>query len=115
MARPSRRSHRRRRLLARQASELRAELDHTLRPRRLKNRDNHRIVGELAWHNRRGSLLRFLDDPAVEPTNNSAERGLRVAVIARKVSHCSHNARGTNAYATLKTIAVTARQRGIEP
>ncbi|MCX7018446.1 MAG: transposase [Candidatus Sumerlaeota bacterium] len=69
---------------AQQASELRAELDHALRPRRLKNRDNRRIVGELAWHNRRGSLLRFLDDPVVEPTNNRAERALRPAVIPKR-------------------------------
>ncbi|MCX7020646.1 MAG: transposase, partial [Candidatus Sumerlaeota bacterium] len=58
---------------------------------------------------------RFLDDPAVEPTNNRAERALRPAVIARKVSHCSRNDCGANAYATFNTIAVTARQRGIMP
>jgi hypothetical protein len=32
--------------------------------------------------------------PEIEPTNNSAERGLRSAVIPRKVSHCSKNERG---------------------
>jgi transposase len=31
-------------------------------------------------------LLRFLEEPLVEPTNNRVERGLRPAVIARKVS-----------------------------
>ena len=30
----------------------------------------------------RGNLLRFLDDPSIEPTNNRAERALRPAVIA---------------------------------
>ena len=38
--------------------------------------------------------MRFLDDPLIEPTNNRAERALRPAVIARKVSQCSKNLQG---------------------
>ncbi len=34
------------------------------------------------------TMLRFLHEPGVEPTNNRAERALRPAVIARKVSQC---------------------------
>ena len=51
-----------------------------------------RLQNELGWHDDRGNLLRFLDDPSIEPTNNRAERALRGAVIARKVSHCWKNA-----------------------
>ena len=56
--------------------------------------DNYRLQNELGWHDDQGSLLRFLDDPSIEPTNNRAERALRGAVIARKVSHCSKNGGG---------------------
>lgn len=45
----------------------------------------------------RGNLLRFLRVEGLEPTNNRAERALRPAVIARKVSHCSKNQRGAEA------------------
>ncbi len=44
---------------------------------------------ESALQHDRGRLLRFLKEEGLEPTNNRAERDLRPAVIARKVSHCS--------------------------
>lgn len=98
---------------ASRGAQLKQDLDRLLRPRKLRNRANQTLIDGLGWHHRRGNLLRFLDDPAVEPTNNRAERVLRAAVIARKVSHCSRNSRGANTYATLKTIAATAVQRMI--
>ena len=69
-------------------------MTYQLRDRRLKDPDNQRLLNELGWHHDRGNLLRFLADPRIEPTNNRAERALRPAVIARKVSQCSKNARG---------------------
>ena len=45
------------------------------------------------------------------PTNNRAERILRPAVIARKVSHCSKNQRGADAYAAFVSIAQTAHKK----
>ena len=77
-----------------EAEALQAELTYQLRDRRLKDPDNQRLLNELGWHHDRGNLLRFLADPRVEPTNNRAERALRPAVIARKVSQCSKNAPG---------------------
>jgi transposase len=79
---------------AAQAQQLQHVITHHLRDRPLKDPDNRRLLNELGWHHDRGNLLRFLDDPRVEPTNNRAERALRPAVIARKVSQCSKNARG---------------------
>ena len=96
-------------------AKLKTELTRLLRPRQLRNRANQTLINELGWHHERGSLLRFLDHPEVEPTNNRAERMLRGAVIARKISHCSRNDRGAHAYATLKSIATTAAQRMIHP
>jgi transposase len=79
----------------------------------LDDPDNQRLLDKIGWHPAGGNLLRFLDQPDVaEPTNNRAERILRPAVIARKVSHCSKNADGANAYAAFKTITETARKRG---
>ena len=54
-----------------------------------------------------GSLLRFLDDPSIEPTNNRAERASRLAMIARKVSHCTKTARGTAAFEAWTSVLAT--------
>lgn len=84
--------------------------DH-LRDRRLSDRDNQRLLNELGRCHDAGSLLRFLDDPSIEPTNNRAERALRPAVIARKVSQCTKNTRGTRAFeawtSVLRTLSRT--------
>jgi transposase len=93
------------------AQHLRDALTHHLRDRPLRDSDNQRLLNELGWHHDRGNLLRFLDDPRLEPTNNRAERALRPAVIARKVSQCSKTARGAHTFATftsvLRTLAKT--------
>lgn len=82
-----------------------------LRPRQLTNAANQSVLNELGWHQDRGNLLRFLDDPQIEPTNNRAERALRPAVIARKVSHCSKTPGGAQTFAAftsvLRTLAKT--------
>ncbi len=54
----------------------------------------------------------FLEDPEVEPTNNIAERMLRPAIVARKVSQCSKTERGANAYAAFKSVLSTLSLRG---
>jgi len=72
--------------------------------------DNQRLLNGIGTHHDRGSLLRFLKTEGVEPTNNRAERILRPAVIARKVSHCSKNQRGADAFAAFISIAQTARK-----
>lgn len=82
-----------------------------LRDRRLRDRDNQRLLDELGWHHDRGNLLRFLYEPAVEPTNNRAERALRGAVIARKVSQCNKNTAGAEAFGALTTLVKTLAQR----
>jgi hypothetical protein len=92
---------------AAQAQHLKDALTHHLRDRPLKDPDNRRLLNELGWHHDRGNLLRFLDDPRIEPTNNRAERALRPAVIARKVSQCSKNARGAQTFAAFTTVVCT--------
>jgi hypothetical protein len=58
-------------------------------------------------------VLRFLRNPAIEPTNNRGERALRSAVIVRKLSHGSKNERGAEAFAGFTSVVQTAaKQRG---
>ena len=52
------------------------------------------------------------DDPSIEPTNNRAERALRGAVIARKVSHCSKNVGGADAFSAFTSVIRTLARNG---
>ena len=95
-----------------ETNRLRREVSHHLRDRPMPDRDNSRLQNELGWQDDRGNLLRFLDDPAVEPTNNRAERALRGAVIARKVSHCSRNDAGADAFSAFTSVIMTLARHG---
>ena len=81
-----------------------------LRNRVLRDDDNQRLLNGIGGQNDRGHLLRFLFQTGVEPTNNRAERILRPAVIARKVSHCSKNLRGAEAFSAFVSVLQTARK-----
>src|SRR6266508_4319281 len=96
-----------------EAEVLQTELTYQLRNRRLKDRDNQRLLNELGWHHDRGNVLRFLVDPRIEPTNNRAERALRPAVIARKVSQCSKNGAGAHAFAAFTSVIRTLAKTGV--
>jgi hypothetical protein len=61
---------------------------------------------------RRGWLFTFLDDPALEATNNRAERALRPAVIARKLSCGNKTSSGKRTWEILTSLAATCHQRG---
>jgi transposase len=60
---------------------------------------------------RREHLLGCLDEAAAEPTNNRAERALRPAVIARKLSCGNKTDRGRRAFEVLASLAATADQQ----
>jgi hypothetical protein len=60
---------------------------------------------------RRHLLFTFLDDPALEATNNRAERALRPAVIARKLSCGNKTQRGKRTMEILASLAATCHQR----
>jgi transposase len=86
-----------------------------LRERALPGPDNQRLLDDLRWRHGHGDLLRFLDDPRIEPTNNRAERALRPAVIARQVSQCSKNQSDADAFAVFASVTRTLSQRGHAP
>lgn len=93
--------------------KLEEKVSQHLRPRKLKDVDNQRLLKEIGRHHERGNLLRFLHEPTiVEPTNNAAERALRPAVIARKVSQCSKSARGAAAFSAFKSVIGTLKKKG---
>ena len=94
------------------AEDLKKRLTHHLRNRVLKNDDNQKLLNGLGKQDDKERLTRFLSAPFVEPTNNRAERMLRPAVIARKVSQCSKNEAGAEAFAAFTTVAQTARKTG---
>jgi len=97
------------------ATQLQSRLTDLLQERAMPDPDNQRLLDDLRWRHAHGDLLRFLDDPRIEPTNNRAERALRPAVIARKVSQCSKNQPGADAFAAFASVTRTLIQRGHSP
>jgi transposase len=57
-------------------------------------------------------LVIWLKNPAVDPTNNAAERALRGAVVTRKTSFGSRSKRGAQAFARLLSIIMTWERQG---
>ena len=94
------------------ADKLKELVSYHLRDRTLKDEDNQRLLNGLGKQDDCGRLMRFLSAPFVEPTNNRAERMLRPAVIARKVSHCSKNQDGADAFAAFTSLAQTTLKNG---
>lgn len=74
------------------------------------------LAGEVRIRNRprkqRSHLIGCLYDLAAEPTNNRAERSLRPAVIARKISCGNKTDRGRRTWQILASLAATCVQRG---
>lgn len=95
----------------REGREISGKLTHQLRERTLTDVDNQRLLDGIAYQHEKGRLVLFLEHPQIEPTNNRAERGLRPAVIARKVSQCSKNERGARTYSVMKTLFTTLSLR----
>lgn len=95
-----------------EAERIEQELTHHLRQRFLNDADNQRLLDGIGLQHDQGRVLRFLHNPAVEPTNNRGERTLRPAVIVRKLSHGSKNVRGAAAFSVFTSVIQTAVKRG---
>jgi hypothetical protein len=61
------------------------------------------------------AITAFVTNPDLPATNNEAERALRDAVIARRISNGTHTKEGSAAYAATLSVFETCRRRGIEP
>jgi transposase len=72
--------------------------------------DNARLAKRL--RKQRPHLLRFLKHDGLDATNNLAERELRPAVIARKLSAGNRTEAGAETHAVLASLLQTCRRRG---
>jgi transposase len=61
------------------------------------------------------AITAFVANPDLPATNNAAERALRDAVIARRISNGTRTEEGSAAYAATLSVFETCRRRGIEP
>jgi hypothetical protein len=60
------------------------------------------------------AVIAFVDDPRLPPTNNDAERALRHAVIARRISFGTRTHEGSRCYAAALSVVETCRKRAVE-
>ena len=71
---------------------------------------NRRLVGMCQeLHNHREWLWTFVDHEGIEPTNNTAERALRPAVIYRKLSFGTQSESGSRFLDRILTVSETCR------
>ena len=63
----------------------------------------------------RGEVVRFLEDLRVPPTNNLAERDIRMVKLQQKISGCWRTLDGAQAFLTVRSYVATARKHGINP
>lgn len=61
------------------------------------------------------AITAFVTNPDLPATNNEAERALRDAVIARRISNGTRSEERSAAYAATLSVVETCRRRGIEP
>jgi hypothetical protein len=59
--------------------------------------------------------LRFLEDLRVPPTNNLAERDIRMVKLQQRISGCWRTLDGAQAFLTVRSYVSTARKHGINP
>ena len=87
---------------------VRKEIDHLLL--RGKFSGNKRLVGMChELYNNRQWLWTFVDVNGIEPTNNTAERALRPAVIYRKLSFGTQSESGSRFIERMLTVTETCR------
>jgi transposase len=60
------------------------------------------------------AVVAFVFDPKLPPTNNDAERALRHAVIARRISFGTRTDEGSRFYAAALSLVDTCRKRGVD-
>lgn len=60
------------------------------------------------------AVMAFVADPALPPTNNDAERALRHAVIARRISFGTRTTEGSRCYAAALSVIDTCRKRALD-
>jgi len=93
----------------RQVSRLETQLE-KLASADYEEANARRIARRLRRHQK--ELTAFLHEKNLDGTNNAAERAIRPAVVARKISGGSRSEKGAQAWATLASLLRTANQQG---
>lgn len=94
------------------ATELRAWLD----ARRLDVEPKSTLGKALGYlHRQWDKLMRFLDDPLLEMTNNEVERDLRTHVLNRKSWYFCGDDTSATRMANALTLIITCRKLGVPP
>ena len=83
------------------------------RRRRPRRSPAVRLLERLQVH--RGEVVRFLEDLRVPPTNNLAERDIRMVKLQQKISGCWRTLDGAQAFLTVRSYISTARKHGVNP
>jgi hypothetical protein len=83
------------------------------RRRRPRRAPAVRLLGRLEAH--RDEVLRFLEDLRVPPTNNLAERDIRMVKLQQKISGCWRTLDGAQAFLTVRSYVATARKHCVNP
>jgi transposase len=73
------------------------------------NKKTKNLIKRIIRH--QDDLLRFIDNPDVEFSNNRAERMIRQCVLARKISFGNRTPQGAHYYAVLVSVIETCRLR----
>jgi len=76
--------------------------------RRYRSTEVYKFVKSVC-RNHREDLFRFVDNSQIDSTNNRAERGLRHAVIIRKISNGSRSENGAEITGRLLSVLQTAK------
>jgi transposase len=77
---------------------------------------NKKLIGMCTeLHNHRSWLWTFTEIEGIEPTNNTAERALRPAVIYRKLSFGTQSASGSRFIERILTVSETCRLQNRSP
>jgi len=76
--------------------------------RKYKHTEVYKFVKSVC-KNHREDLFRFVDNPQIDSTNNRAERGLRHAVVIRKISNGSRSENGAEITGRLLSVLQTAK------
>jgi transposase len=72
-----------------------------------------RLLERLEVHS--GEVLRFLEDLRVPPTNNLAERDIRMVKLQQKISGCWRTLDGAQVFLTVRSYVATARKHAVNP
>jgi FtsZ-binding cell division protein ZapB len=91
------------------SQEMRSQLQ-AFAQQKWEDADCQRLADRILEHV--DELVLWLRDPAVDPTNNAAERALRPAVITRKTSFGSQSKKGALDFARLLSLIQTWEQQG---